>query len=255
MSQVKTYSTKYGLISLYANEVFIGNDFNRGLYWDENTLIQLRKYIDPAKNVLEIGGHCGTSSVVYASFIDEDSKCYVFEPQKKLFELLELNVRQNGLQAKIKCFNKGVFCYLGAGNMHDVDLDGGGGDVEKRFGEESHLPCNFGGVSMGRDGEPVELTTVDALDIDNLGFIHCDAQGAESFIFSSAVETLKKHRPAIFFENNKFFNNYLYRNVCENYPEFTAQGEFDVTAFCLNELGYSGFMDNFNDSINTLLLP
>lgn len=255
MSQIKTYTTKYGKISLYGNEFFIGGEFNKGEYWDEDTLIELKKYIDPGKNILEIGAHCGTSSIVYSSFLNDDSKCYVFEPQKKIFDLLELNINQNNLQGKVKCFNKGVFCYAGLGNMNDVDLDGGGGNIERRFAEESNLPCNFGGTALGRLGEQVELTTVDDMDIDNIGFIHCDAQGSESFIFSKAINTIKKHRPIIFFENNKMYGSHLYRNVCEAYPEFIKERDFDIAAFCMNELAYSSFTDRFNDSNDVLLIP
>lgn len=34
------------------------------------------------KNILEIGAHCGTSTIVYSSFLDNNSKIYVYEPQK-----------------------------------------------------------------------------------------------------------------------------------------------------------------------------
>ena len=58
-----TFKTKYGTITLYKNELYIRNDFVKGKYWDEDTLLQLKKYIDPTRNILEIGGHCGTSSL------------------------------------------------------------------------------------------------------------------------------------------------------------------------------------------------
>lgn len=66
ISNINTYNTKYGCISLYKNERFIGSSFNLGKYWDEDTLIKLKKYINPNLNILEIGGHCGTSSIVYS---------------------------------------------------------------------------------------------------------------------------------------------------------------------------------------------
>ena len=53
------------------------------LYWGIDTLLKIKPYIDPAKNIIEIGGHCGTSSLVYASFLNDDQKIYVYEPQKK----------------------------------------------------------------------------------------------------------------------------------------------------------------------------
>lgn len=65
---METYSTNFGLITLYKNDVYIGNEFKRGRYWDIDTLMLLKEYIPKNRNILEIGGHCGTSTVVYASF-------------------------------------------------------------------------------------------------------------------------------------------------------------------------------------------
>jgi FkbM family methyltransferase len=95
---------------------------------------------------IRIGGHCGTSSIVYASFINDNSCVYVYEPQKNLFELLVKNVNQNNLQTKIKSYNLAIFCNNNTCQMNSIDLDGGGGIVSKRYNEEKHLPCNFGGM-------------------------------------------------------------------------------------------------------------
>ena len=42
---MQTYETKYGKITLYKNEAYIGNHFNHGIYWDEDTLLKLKEYI------------------------------------------------------------------------------------------------------------------------------------------------------------------------------------------------------------------
>ena len=68
--------------------------------------------------------HCGTSSIVYASYLNQASKLYVFEPQINMYNLLLKNIKQNALENKIISYNKGVFCYNGSGNMNDIDLDG-----------------------------------------------------------------------------------------------------------------------------------
>ena len=176
---MKSYVTKYGIITLYSNEIYIGYEFENGSYWDEDTMLKLRKYINPDSNILEIGGHCGTSSIVYSSFLNNDKKIFVYEPQKNMYNLLVHNIFQNNLQNKIIPNNYGVFCYRGLGNMNSIDVDGGGGLVEKRYGEENNLSCNFGGISLGADGEQIKLTTIDDMELDNIGYIHCDAQGAE----------------------------------------------------------------------------
>ena len=250
-----TYKTNYGLITLYNNEIYIGHEFKKGGYWDIDTLLKLREYINPDRNILEIGGHCGTSTIVYASFLQNDRKIYVYEPQRNMYNLLVKNIIQNKLQHKIIPNNIGVFCYEGTGKMNDIDLDGGGGLVAKRYNEESNLGCNFGGIGLGRNGEDIQLTTIDNMALDNIGYIHCDAQGSENFIFSKGIETIRKYRPVILYENNEVYGRYLYHNVCRSYPEYTEESRFDVKKYCMEQLNYSKYIDRFNGGQDTLLIP
>jgi hypothetical protein len=143
---METYNTKYGLITLYKNESVIGHEFRNGGYWDIDSLLKLREHIDPKLNILEIGGHCGTSSIVYSSFLNDTQKLYVYEPQYNMYNLLVQNINQNNLKNKIIPNNLGVFCFEGNGKMNNIDLDGGGGVVSKRYNEENNLSCNFGGI-------------------------------------------------------------------------------------------------------------
>lgn len=252
---METYNTNYGLITLYKNDVYIGSDFKNGEYWDIDTLLKLSKYIDPKRNILEIGGHCGTSSIVYSSFLDNTQKLYVYEPQYNMYNLLVQNINQNNLQNKIIPNNLGVFCFEGNGKMNNIDLDGGGGVVSKRYAEENSLNCNFGGIGLGDDGENIKLTTIDNMNLDDIGYIHCDAQGSENFIFSKGIETIQKYRPLILYENNELYGRYLYDNVCKSYPNYKEESIFDIKKYCMEQLNYSFCIDKFNGSIDTLLIP
>jgi FkbM family methyltransferase len=252
---METYKTNYGLITLYTNEVFIGNDFKNGGYWDIDTLLKLRKYINPNRNILEIGGHCGTSTIVYSSFLSSQNKIHVYEPQKNMYNLLVKNIYQNNLQTKIIPYNLGVFCFEGNAKMNNIDLDGGGGIVSKRYNEENNLNCNFGGIGMGSDGERIQTITIDKMKLDNIGYIHCDAQGSENFIFSKGIETIRKYRPVIFYENNELYGKYLYDNVCQSYPDYKKESQFDIKKYCMEQLNYSTAIDQFNGGIDTLLIP
>ena len=252
---MEDFKTPYGLITLYSNETFIIEPFKQDSYWDIDSLHLLKKYIDPTRNILEIGGHSGTSTLVYASFLNNENKIYVYEPQLNMYELLLKNIYQNNLQNRIIPYNFGVFCYDGAGKMNNIDVDGGGGIVSKRYNEENTLKCNFGGISLGNNGENIRLITLDSMNLDNIGFIHCDAQGSEPFIFSKALETIKKFRPVILYENNTDFAKYLYNNVCDAYPDYKEESKFDIRKYCMEELNYSECIDRFNNSIDTLLIP
>lgn len=252
---MKNFNTKYGLISLYENDRFIIEPFNRGEYWDEDNLLKLKNYINPDLNIVEIGGHCGTSSIIYSYFLNKNAKIFTFEPQKKLYDLLKLNIKQNNLQDKIIPYNLGVFCYKGKGKMNDVDLDGGGGNINKRHNEEKNLPCNFGGVSLGADGEEIDIITMDDMGISDIGFIHCDAQGAENFIFSKSINTISKNRPTILYENKDFYGTYLYNTIRKSYSQYEQESLFDIKKYCMENLKYSKFIDRFNGGIDTLLIP
>lgn len=252
---MESYKTKYGIVTLYKNDFFISNQFKNGKYLDIDTLEKLSQYINPNRNILEIGGHCGTSSIIYSSFLNKEQKIYVYEPQLNMYNLLVKNINQNNLQNKIIPNNLGVFCFEGNGKMNNIDLDGGGGVVSKRYNEEIHLNCNFGGIGLGSDGEEISLTTIDYMKLDDIGYIHCDAQGSENFIFSKGLETIKKCRPVILYENKDFYGTYLYDNVCNAYPDYKEESKFDIKKYCMEQLNYSKFIDKFNDGIDTLLLP
>jgi FkbM family methyltransferase len=172
-----------------------------------------------------------------------------------MYNLLVRNINQNNLQNKIIPYNSGVFCYEGNGRMNNIDLDGGGGIVTKRYNEENNLGCNFGGIGLGCDGEDIKLTTIDNMNLDNIGFIHCDAQGAENFIFSKGIDTIKKCRPVIYYENNELYGKYLYDSVCKSYPTYNEESKFDIKKYCMEQLNYSKFIDKFNGGIDTLLIP
>jgi len=254
---METFHTKYGSITLYSNETYITPEFRKpDGYWDIENLLQLQKYIDPNKNILEIGGHCGTSTIIYSSFINDNSKIFTYEPQKNMYYLLKRNIEQNNLQDKIIAYNYAVFCKNGQGQMNNIDLDGGGGIVTKRYNEEITQSCNFGGIGLGNDGEKVNMITIDDnMKHDNIGFIHCDAQGAENFIFSKAIDTIRKYRPVILYENNEKYGRYLYDNVCNSYPEYAENSKFSLENYCLNELNYTQIIRRFNNGQDDLLIP
>ena len=185
----------------------------------------------------------------------------MYEPQSRMFELLKRNVSENGLTGRIKPFNLAIFCEDRTVTMNHIDMDGSmPGLVESRYTSESDLPCNFGGIGLGGMGESVNSRSLDSLlDANELpesvGFIHCDAQGAENFIFAASKETLARHRPVVLFENSAKHARYLYYNVCMHFPEYERESRFDTVDYCTNTLGYRTCIESFNGSIDTLLIP
>lgn len=260
MPEVITHKTHYGLISIFRTDWIINHGFERGLYWNENNFLNLKQYINPSKNILEIGGHVGTDSILYAQVLDDDKKIFVFEPQREIYKLLEKNIIQNNLQEKIIPFNKGVFSYTGTGEMNKFVVDGDRGSVIERnydssttpcisdvYENDNHQPINIAGLPLGKGGESIELITIDEMRLDDIGFIHCDAQGSENFIFYSGKETIRKNRPVIYFEDNTRSTNRESQTLCNvvnnsyigNNSINLKASQFDLVDYCFNELKYS----------------
>jgi FkbM family methyltransferase len=249
------FDTKYGKIFLNKRDKYFVDVFSKDQYWDDEQLCILRdKYIPNDKNILEIGGHSGTSTIFYSKILKENNIIYTFEPQKQMFDILNKNIEINNLNSKIKRFNSAIFCKTGQISMHSEDVDGPSkGNINILESENKEI--NYGGICLGNSGELTNCIKLDDLDFENIGYIHCDAQGAEPFIFSCATQFIKKHRPVILYEDMNLYGNYLFNIIKSSYPEFIDNSKFDIKNYCVKELGYS-CISNFNNSeFDSLLLP
>ena len=66
--------------------------------------------------ILDLGASIGTFSI-YAATTARNVRVYAYEPLPEFFQLMEANVRLNGLEASVRCFNMAV-----AGDRADRQL-------------------------------------------------------------------------------------------------------------------------------------
>ena len=64
---------------------------------------------------------------------------------------------------------------------------------------------NFGGVSLSdaAEGERVQIATIDDLPMAHCHLIKIDVEGMELDVLQGAAETVAKHRPALYIENDR----------------------------------------------------
>lgn len=120
-----------------------------------------------------------------------DLAVWAFEPQKKLFNILEKNVKANSLEDRVKTYNFG----LGHKAMNTQLC---AMDTVYDTHRQGH---NKGGLGIGEGGEDIEIRTLDSMDLPGLDFLKIDVEGAEGLVIQGAAETIKKYRPIIFFEH------------------------------------------------------
>ena len=146
--------------------------------------------IKNCKYICDIGANIGCHAVSYAN-ANKDCKVWAFEPQKKLYGILERNVSRNNLNDRLLVHNFG----LGHKEM-TTKLS----PLESVY-DPARQGHNKGGLGIGQGGEGIEIRTIDSMNLPGLDFMKIDVEGAEGLVIMGATETIKKYRPIIFFEH------------------------------------------------------
>lgn len=177
-------NTISGRLAAYVNDIPFRNHVSNGYVFEQDLIYGILKpYIENSKYIVDVGAHTGHHTVSYSK-INPEAKIYSFEPQKAMFDLLEVNV--NNLN-KEQCKNVNIFNF-GLGDKHCV----------KHFTENS-----FGGSAfLGEGGEQVNIITLDSMNLPGCNFIKIDVEGYEPFVLKGSMNTIKKYRPIICFEDN-----------------------------------------------------
>jgi FkbM family methyltransferase len=155
----------------------------------EKKLIQwvVDTFIDPEKVFIDIGAHMGT----YTWTCGRKAKMtYSFECNPQVFCYLAANIALHKLEDKIRPYPFALGSLNGEDNYYIRSADGGGNGIKKVFKTDEN--CQTLKVST---------KTLDSFQIQNVGFIKIDVEGAEKDVLMGAVETLKANNyPKILFE-------------------------------------------------------
>lgn len=179
------YENIDGKFLLYQNDA-ISMHLMRGDLWEPHfkTIVS---YIMPRNlNVLDCGANFGYNSVVMGKLLNSDSKLICFEPQRKIWEQLKLNLNKNEIrnyEAYCKCLSEKSNKVV---HLNQVDYN------------QSWV--NIGDTSIGSGGEETTTIAIDDLNLQNVGFIKIDVQGYELFVIRGAINTIKRCNPIIFVE-------------------------------------------------------
>lgn len=137
------------------------------------------------RNIVEVGAHCGEDTRRYAAHVAAGAKVYAFEPQTACRRAAAVNLHVAGVAGKVDLIAAGCFAKSTGGAMDSRTPPGG-------------ARCARG---IGAGGEPVQLVALDDLKLENVGFMHLDAQGADRYVLAGAVNLIRESRPLIVFED------------------------------------------------------
>ena len=154
-----------------------------GQMWEKHIVDLIYRYLRPNTVALDIGSHIGIHTIVLSHCIGDNGKVIAFEPQKKIYKELCMNLNLNFCKNVIPiCAALGDregIAYLG---KEDGDNEGG------RFISFQHLI------------EPISMITLDQLGLKNVSFIKMDVENYEGEVLRGAYKTIMVNRPIIIVE-------------------------------------------------------
>ena len=153
-----------------------------GEAWEPEIRDLLAQHVRQGTSALDVGAHIGTHTITLARGVGSQGHVFAFEPQKKLFRELQMNVRANQI-----------------GNVTPLRFALGDGDP-RVVEMEPDIGGNEGGNAVGPGGDRVELRTVDSFGFTNVSLIKIDAEGYEDHVLDGAARTIATQRPVLIVE-------------------------------------------------------
>jgi len=184
--------TPNGVFEIDFDDCYIRNHMMSGRVYEHHIINgMLKEYVEKSKYIVDVGANIGCHTISYAG-MNPEARIWSFEPQKKLFDLLNTNVNLNGYTDRIHLHN----CGLG---HKECTLEMQGLDTVE---DKAHMGWNKGGLGIGKGGEKLDVKTLDSLDLPGLDYMKIDVEGAEGLVIQGGQETIKKFKPVICFEHN-----------------------------------------------------
>lgn len=141
--------------------------------------------------VVDCGAHIGVHTLFFARRVGAKGLVFSFEPQRLLYQHLCGNAALSGLS--------NIFAFWAAlgdayGTVRPPEID-------------PSRPENLGGRAMDAGATSgamqVPVMTLDGLKLPRCRLIKIDAEGMERAVIQGGTETIRRHRPLLYVENNK----------------------------------------------------
>lgn len=173
----------------------IGLNIVRGRY-ELNERDFIRRTVRPGQHVLDCGAHIGYFAMHLADAVGPSGSVTAFEPFPANAECLELSVRENRLEGRVRVERAAVGAAPGALPLVYAPntINSGGAFLQ-----------GTAGVPAGHATTTVPVVALDGLELPRpISFIKADIEGAEPLAFRGADGLLAADRPVILSELHPF---------------------------------------------------
>ncbi|HEV3121452.1 MAG TPA: FkbM family methyltransferase [Isosphaeraceae bacterium] len=180
---------RHGLFVYNINDAYVGRSLDQYGEFSQKEADLFQQLIRPSDLVVEVGSNIGAHTVVLAKLVGPQGLVIAYEPQRVLYQTLCANVALNSITW--------VFAYPQA-----VGREPGAIIIPAL---DHTRPNNFGGINLQghTQGERVTMVTLDSLTLSKCRLIKIDVEGMEIDVLQGAKQTIAKHRPYLYVENDR----------------------------------------------------
>ena len=192
------YTEGINFLTYPPDKCIISKVISRNQVWEPHMHRIFEKYINNESIVLEGGCHIGTHTLRLGLL---GKRVLSFEPMITSNTILRKNLKMNKI-TNVTVYNEGLsnksdvayFQWIGYNNP------GGSGLTNNPMGKPNYEK------NINTSNYPVNLITIDSLQLDKLDFIKLDVEGYEINVIEGALDTIKKCNPIITMEVWENFN-------------------------------------------------
>jgi FkbM family methyltransferase len=156
--------------------------------WEGEYIELLKKYVKPRTIALDIGAHIGTHTVTLSKAIGEHGLVIAFEPQRKIYRELCMNMQLNGC-------NNVVPLLLALGDRNTEVIM-----PPPPEGNEGGRAIIEGYNANAAGSEEIRIRRLDDFKLKNVSFIKMDVEAYEDRALEGARKTIEMFHPVIFIE-------------------------------------------------------
>jgi FkbM family methyltransferase len=186
---IRLKRTRHGLMIYCIHDEIVGRSLDLYGEFSFEELTIFNRMIEPGMTVLDIGANIGVHTLHFAAAVARSGSVIAFEPQGFLHQMLCTNLLLNEV-VNAQALHAGIGRGRGEAWVPPIDYSAAG---------------NFGGISLqSRSGaERVPVVSLDTLELAHCHLIKIDVEGMEEDVIVGATETIRKHKPILYLENDR----------------------------------------------------
>jgi FkbM family methyltransferase len=213
------------------------HSFRHRGYWfkrdqrEKSTIEKFSKILKNGDVVIELGGHIGYLSVIFAKHVGTTGRVIVFEPGLDNLKYIRQNVSG---YSQVEIVEIAASDQVGTATFYEESLTGQNNSLIQDY-DVLKTNVNRSGVECKITSREVPTTTLDQLVVDRKlvpNLVKIDIEGAELLALKGAFEVLKNIRPILMVEITnrtsevvELFRSHNYRL----FPEISAELTRDDT--------------------------